>query len=295
MDEICNARGRAITQHTIISESTAEKAPLSPAQPRARGTIEMRVKANGARTTLRDLYQAGSSKCLFPRNARKHMDAVLLNTAGGVTGGDRFSFSAHAEEQTELTLTTQACERAYKAQGGEIGEVSNKLSIAENARINWLPQETILFNHSALSRSLRVDLAPDASFLMLEPLVFGRTAMGEALNHAQFRDRIEIYRENTPLYIDALHLTGDIAAQLAQPFVANGAGAMASLVFVDANAETYLEPLRELLPTTGGASMLRPDTLVMRVLAQDSFELRKTLFPILSQINNGQVPRCWTL
>jgi len=239
------------------------------------------------------LHQSGSSKCLFPRNTAHAFEAVVLNTAGGVTGGDRFSVSALAGTGTVMTATTQACERAYKAQPGEIGEIRNQLRIAHGARLNWLPQETILFNDCALNRRLSVDMARDATLLMVEPLVFGRAATGETLTRVLFRDRIEIHRDGAPLYIDAMTLSGDAHAHLAKPFTANGAGAMASLVYVADDAPRFLTSIRAALPETAGTSLLQDDVLVLRILAPDSFDLRQSLMPILKTLNGDDLPRCW--
>ncbi|MEP5153245.1 urease accessory protein UreD [Planktotalea sp.] len=264
-------------------------------QPRAIGNVVVSAKSSATGSVLDQLRQSGSSKVLFPRSAAKRFETVILNTAGGVTGGDRFSVSVEAGADTVVTASTQAFERAYKAQPDQIGRINNQLKIGSNARMNWLPQETILFDGSSIERRLMVKMAANASFLMVEPLVFGRAAMGEVLRHATFKDRIEITRDGVPIYLDAMTLKGDIHAHLANPFVANGAGAMASVVYVGRDAEAHLAPLRDLLPETAGASLILEDVLALRLLAEDSFALRQTLIPVLHRLNNGALPRCWTI
>lgn len=251
-------------------------------------------KANG-RSRLADLHQSGSIKCLFPRTSSAGVEAVVLNTAGGVTGGDSFSVSLSAASNSVLTVTTQACERAYRSQDGQTGQVRNKVRVADRARVNWLPQETILFEQSALDRRLQIDLEQSGSLLMVEPLIFGRAAMGEILSDIRFRDRIEIRREGQPLFIDALTLTGNTHAHLSKPTIGDGAGAMALLVLVDTNAEGSLQPVRSMLPETAGASLLQSDILVARILAADGFELRQSLMPILRSLMGGALPRCWMI
>ena len=251
------------------------------------------TKATTRGSVLDELHQSGSAKVLFPHRAGHGCEAVFLNTAGGVTGGDRFDFSARAGRDTRLTLTTQACERAYRAQPGQTGVIRSRLNVSKGARLDWLPQETILFEGAALDRRLTVDLDPDARLLMVEPVVFGRAAMGETLRNALFRDRIQIKRGGVPLYNDAITLQGDIAAHLARPFVAGGAAAMASLVYVGTDVEARLPQLREMLPETAGASALLPDVLVLRMLAPDSFLLRQSLMPILTYLHDDPLPRCW--
>lgn len=256
--------------------------------------MHISTKLSRGRTVLDRLGQSGSSKCLFTKNNPSAMDAILLNTAGGVTGGDRFAVSIHAASETTLTTTTQAFERAYRAQPGEIGKINNHLHISAGARINWLPQETILFEGSALERQLRINMEIGASLLMVESVVFGRAAMGETLADVYFKDRIDIRRDDRPLYIDTFKLAGDVHAHLRNPFIADGAGAMATVIYVADDAETHLSAVRALLPEMAGASLFQDDVLVMRLLAEDSFALRQTLIPVLHRLN-GDLPRCWMI
>lgn len=223
------------------------------------------------------------------------MQAVSVNTAGGVTGGDHFALSATAHPETRLTLTTQAAERAYKSKAGETGRIDNNLSIAAGAHVNWLPQETILFDGCNLDRRLRVDIAEHGSALIAETVLFGRGAMGEIVSSGRFRDRIELWRAGKLHYLDQIDLCGDIEAQLARPGVANGARALTTLLFFGAQAEAHLDPIRELLPDSGGASMLHDDLLVVRMLATDGFVLRQSLLPILRRALGADLPRPWMI
>lgn len=251
------------------------------------------AKAAGPCSALAGLRQSGAYKALFPRPRDRALDATLVNTAGGLTGGDRFSATVEAGADSHLRVTTQAAERAYRAQPGEIGHVRNQGIVGAGARLDWLPQETILYDGSALRRELSVDLAPDARLLLVEPLVFGRVAMGEVLGQVFFRDRITVTRGGVPLYLDAVRFTGDVAAHLARPAVANGAGAMASLIYVAPDAEAHLAPLRALMPPTGGVSLLRPGLLVLRLLGADAYALRQVLVPALTRLTDDALPRSW--
>lgn len=299
-----------ITQQSSII-ATRPVLPQPP-QPRARGRLHVSTKRAGQRSVLDALHQSGSAKCLFPRSPGRSADsaahdsaahtgvayagaleAVFLNTAGGITGGDQFSFSAQAAARTQLTITTQACERAYRAQPDETGEIRTDLRVAAGGRLNWLPQETILFQGCAVDRRLDVDLEAGAEFLMVEPLVFGRTAMGEILTQIDFRDRIEIRRRGLPLVLDAMQLSGNVADHLQKPFIAGGAGAMALVVYVAPDAAAHLDSIRRQLSETGGASLLHEDALILRLLAPDSFLLRQTLMPVLKRLNGAFLPRCW--
>ncbi len=265
-------------------------------QPRAIGTVRLSVRADQAgQTRIEDLRQSGSMKLVFPQTHRKDVETVLVNTAGGITGGDGFSTDFTVQHGATLTVTTQAAERAYRAQRGETGRVRTDATVQSDAQLNWLPQELILFERCALQRRLHIDLAPDARLLMIEPVVFGRAAMGEALRDILFHDRIMITRGGSPLYTDATMLRGDATTHLARRAIADGAGAMASLVLVRPDAASQLAPIRAALPATAGASMIADDTLVMRQLAPDGYALRRTLVPILQRLTNNTLPTSWRL
>jgi len=260
--------------------------------PRTKGSLTLSSKQVAGRSGIDRFRTSGAMKALFPRAC--DLQAILINTSGGLTGGDQIDVAATAGMDSALTLTTQAAERAYRAQEGR-ARMTTVLSAAENAQITWLPQEMILFEGSALDRSLTVDLAHSARFLMVEPIVFGRAAMGEILTDVSLNDRIRINRAGRPLYWDGVNLDGHTMQHLARPAVAAGAGALVSLIYVAPDAEAHLRPLRDQLPETGGVSLLAPDLLALRCVAADSFDLRRTLIPILERLTQDQLPTSWRL
>ena len=263
---------------------------------RARGHLDISAQRElGDVTRLRKLRQQGSYRAIFPRPIGGNVEAVIINTAGGVTGGDRFSSNITAHDAAHVSVTTQAAERIYRASGPTTGAIKTTLCAEKNAQLYWLPQETILFDGARLQRSLDVDLHAASKFLMVEPLIFGREASNESLHSGSFDDRVKITREGEPIYLDRIKLKGDIAASLARPAVTNGSRAVASIVFVTPDAQTFLAGLRDLLPQSAGASLLSDTVLVARILAVDSYSLRCTLFPILTLLTNNGVPKNWRL
>ncbi|MCL4151067.1 UNVERIFIED_CONTAM: hypothetical protein GTU68_064769, partial [Idotea baltica] len=169
-------------------------------------------------------------KCILPRVFRSDAEAVLVNTAGGVTGGDRIGITARAGKNTQLSITTQAAERIYRTTDGSTGRIETQIDVDGGARLNWLPQETILFDHARLQRALCVNLAQGARLLLCETLVFGRAAMGEHVQHLHLDDRIRITRDGMPLYLDGIRMNGNVSEQLKCDAVAGGAGVVATLV-----------------------------------------------------------------
>lgn len=261
--------------------------------PRARGQVRIGISLRDGQSRLSRLYQSGSLKVLFPRNAG--LQAVLVNTAGGITGGDSFSTEVDIGPDCEFTMTTQAAERAYRAAGAECGAVSTRIRVGKGARFGWLPQETILFDRCALSRRLRIELEDDAQLTLVEPLVFGRKAMGEQVRQGLISDRIDIRRDGRPLYFDTIRLEGNIDRHLARPGVADGAAAIATLLHLSPTAESQLASIRNALPPTAGASLMGPDLLVLRAVANDGFDLRRCLMPILTQLTGTALPRPWMI
>ncbi len=132
-----------------------DAAPAAPAMQRARGAVEVSVALREGRSRLAHLFQQGSARALMPRVHGGAPEAVVINTAGGVTGGDRFRFAFDAGDGAALTVSTQAAERVYRASAG-VAEIDTTLTLGAGAALDWLPQETILFDGCALSRSLRV-------------------------------------------------------------------------------------------------------------------------------------------
>lgn len=263
---------------------------------RARGAVSVTVQQGPASDSrLQNLRQEGSYRVVFPRPSTRNLEAVIVNTAGGVTGGDAFRTHVVAGADAGISVTTQAAERIYRAPTGEAGRIASTLTVANGAQIFWLPQETILFDGCKLDRRLVVDVAVTGRFLMVEPLVFGRAASGEVLRDCAVRDSVTIRVAGRPAYVDCIRLDGDIAAIIQRGAVAANAQAMASVVLVDRLAAQHLDAVRDLLPDTAGASLLAENILVIRILAADSFALRTGLLPLLKQLSDNAVPKNWRL
>ncbi|MEM1313216.1 MAG: urease accessory protein UreD [Pseudomonadota bacterium] len=269
-----------------------------PAQPRAEGEAGAVMGARG----LIGLRQQGSAKCFLPRT-HAEATAVFLNTAGGLTGGDRFRWRAEARDGARLTATTQAAERVYRAQPGETAQVTARLRLGAGARLDWLPQETILFDGGALDRRLEIEMEEDARLLAVEPLVLGRAAMGETVRDARFRDawrlrRVDGAGRGRLVWADGLRLIGDAAEIAAARATFAGARAAATLVYAAPDAGDRLEGLRARLPEGGaarGAASAWDGLVCARLLAEDGFALRRALVPALEFLRGGGLPRVWTM
>ena len=277
---------------TPIQDLTPLTLPIT--QPRAQGSVRLSVKARDNQSVISRLHQQGSLKALFPRTDDVGLTAVMLNTAGGITGGDRFDLRVEAEPKTNLTMTTQAAERAYRALSGH-GKVCTGIHICAGAQVSWLPQETLLYDSAALHRRLDFTLEDGATCLLVESLIFGRVAMGETVTDLDLNDHITLHRAGRVLFADRTRVTGNAMTHLSRSATGQGAGAMASLVFAAPGAGDQLDAARELLPETAGISQPAPDLLFARILAPDGFALRQALIPLIAHFRNDPLPRPWMI
>jgi urease accessory protein len=266
-----------------------------PALQRAVGDGRIAVGRDSGLTRLRRLYQDGCAKIRLPRShGTDGLEAVLLNTSGGLTGGDRLSWCAVAGTGAALTLTTQACEKVYRASGG-VAEVNVRLQAGAGAHLEWLPQETILFDEGALRRRVDVELAEDATLLAVEAVVLGRQAMGERVKRGQLQDRWRVRRGQRLAFADDLKLSGDMGRAAGCHATLGGARAFASLLLIAPDADQRLQPLRKVLGPGGGASAF-DGRLFARVVAPNGFLLRQVLIAALATLRGGvPPPRVWTL
>ncbi len=266
------------------------------AHQRARGSLLVRVGVRDGRTVLRDLFQEGCLKARFPRG-EGWMEAVMLNTSGGVAGGDALDGRFVVEAGAQATFSAQAAERFYRAlPDSPASAIDTRIELAGGAAAEWLPQETILFDRCAVARRLAVSLAADAWFLGVESLVFGRAAMGERVRTGRISDTIAVRRNGRLVLHDAIRLSGEVGAALGGPATARGAGAVATLVHVAPDAEARLDDLRAAwdgAPAEAGASAW-DGMLVGRVVARDGAALRVAVTRGLQALRGSRpLPRVW--
>ena len=230
---------------------------------------------------------------MFP-NVKRGCEAVIINTGGGMAGGDRYDLAFEANAGAEVTLTTQAAEKVYRAQA-QAAEVAVSLSLGEAAQLEWLPQETILFHASALSRRLEVDMAASASMTMVESIVFGRLAMGEHSIRANLHDRWRVRRGGALVFAEELALAGAAGEVLDRPALGGGARAVATLLHVAPDAEVQLDRVRAALAEQdceAGASAWN-NMLLVRALSPSPERVRAVIVRTLQALRGRDAPRVW--
>ncbi|ASJ72501.1 urease accessory protein UreD [Granulosicoccus antarcticus] len=249
------------------------------------------------------LDQQGSARIRFPKTTGCALQAVLLNTAGGLTGGDVINWSGTAGSGSRLSISTAACEKLYRTHGPEASQ-HTQLVIENGARLDWLPQETIIFNDAALKRTLDVELATDSTALLVESLVLGRHAMRESITRLQLHDRWRIHRDGKLLHAEELRLDIQGPTDARKNSMLHHYGAISTVVLVSPDSAESLhimaDAIRELAPSDKqiltAASSVMNHRLVIRVLSDSSQSLRKFLIPCIERLSDSMpIPQVWNV
>ena len=265
-------------------------APCVPAFVRAEGGVRVVFGAGPQGAVPLTMAESGGYRVRFPRTR----EGVLINTGGGMAGGDRMTVDVVARAGADAVLTTQAAEKIYRSDGPDT-EVAVSLALEPQSRVVWLPQEQILFDGARLRRTLDVALAADASLVLLESVVFGRVAMGERIESGGLRDRWRIRRDGRLVFAEDVRLEGAVAEILARPAVANDARALATFLHVAPNAEGLAERARHLLATASSeCGVTAFDGMILaRFLSADPQALRTDLARFVAAYRGTPMPRSW--
>jgi urease accessory protein len=267
---------------TTALESAARQTPMDVllSGPQSHdGLVRVSFVRRGDRTDLARLLQRGSLRIFRPNPPCGDLpNAVLLNTSGGIVGGDRLAVRVRIEPGAAALITSQAAEKAYRSVGPD-ATVEVDLDLADRAWLEWLPQETILFDGARLRRCLSVAAASEARLLAADMLVFGRPARGERFRRGVLHDRIEIRVGDRLVWADALRLAPEPGALFEAPFGLAGAAALATYFYLARDAQEHIATARTLADAPdvrSGATCIGP-VLVVRWLADDPAPVRHAL------------------
>ncbi len=261
------------------------------------------IRDDAGGTRLAELYQRDPLRVLFPTVPDGDVPtAVLVTTSGGLVGGDRLEVSASVGDGARAMAFGQAAEKIYRS-AGATSRIDIELAVDRDGWLEWLPQETILFEGARLKRRTRLDLAPGGRALAGEILVFGRIAGGERLRTGYVRDAWEVRRQGRLAWADALQLEDAIGEAFADPASFDGAVAYATLVYADDAPEVRLDLARSLLDGDGdglrAAATVVNGVLVARWLGRDAERLRRAYGNFWAAFREavaglpGRLPRLW--
>jgi urease accessory protein len=267
------------------------------------GAARIAVAADAGRTRLRDLYQSDPCRVLFPRPAfGAPFEGVIVTTSGGIVGGDRIAIRIDAGDGSLATITTQAAEKIYRSAGAD-SRLSIDLTVGRNALLEWMPQETILFDGARLRRTTRIEAAPGSRLLCGEMIVFGRRARAEKFTRGFLHDGWRVTERGRLIWADALHLGDDIDGIMNRASCFGGAAALGTLVFRADDAGDHLDDVRAILRDSrdrcrAAATCLGP-LLVIRFLGADAAATRQAVYDFWSGFRTAildlpaRLPRVW--
>jgi urease accessory protein len=247
------------------------------------------------------IFQRSPIRIMFPRAGIGAIEeAVLINTAGGIAGGDRLEFGVTALANTSIAVTSQAAEKVYRALN-EPARIATKLRVCEAAKLAWLPQETILFNWGRLRRETEIELSSGAELLALEWLVLGRAAHGEEMVGGHITDAWRVKKDGRLIWADSFRATDEMFTQLHRKPLLSNYKAIATLIYFGPCRER-LEFLRDIASSLECrcAATSVGGLIVARFAAKASFELRLALRSFLQQFSRElgpgpfRVPKMWS-
>ena len=263
---------------------------------RSRGRAGVAFAVARGRVRLCDLHQQGSAKAMLPRVAGPVPEVVFLNTSGGLTGGDHLHYEVTVGQGARVCATTQTAERGYASLGMR-AHLTVSAQVNAGGRLDWLPQETLLYEAAHLRRDTQVDLTGDACCLVAESVVLGRLAMGEEPKAARLSDNRLITRDGRPVWAERLRVDAGFLAQRDQAALLGGARAMAVVALVARGAEDALAPVRAVLDEQGCAAAASgwDGKCVVRVTARDGWPLKRQLVRVLAVLTDRPLPRVWQM
>jgi urease accessory protein len=275
-----------------VSDATAREQSDVFAANRAVGQVAFAVAALRGATGRTRVDEQGSLRVRFLRRTSTELEAVLVNSAGGITGGDRFDLDISVGTGARLVVSTAAAEKIYRSLGAD-AEVGVRLQVDRAGSLLWLPQETILFDQARLRRDIEIDLAANAKVTLAEALIFGRTASGEAMQNGSLTDRWRVRRAGKLIFAETLKLDGAIAAKLRERAVA-GTGVAVATIFMSPASDAEVSALRaiaESFRSELGVSSWN-GLAVARLVAEDGATLRHDIALAVTALG-ASLPRPW--
>jgi len=269
---------------------------------RAQGSCRIVVSGSAKGTRIVDLYQQSPIRVLFPRTGDDQVqEAVLVNTSGGVAGGDTLESSVTASSGASIAVTTQAAEKIYRALD-QCACISTKLNAGHGAKIAWLPQETILFNRARLCRRTEIEISPGSELLALECLVLGRAARAEKLSEGDIIESWRVCKNGQIQWADTFRLTDEVFSHLSRKALLWNSTAVATVVYSGDGLEQHLQLIRDQsisFDCLCGVTLVG-GILIARLAARSSFELKIALRNLLQEFGKHsaagpfRVPKMWS-
>jgi urease accessory protein len=251
-------------------------------------------------------------KLLHPQ-CREAAEALLLHPPGGIAGGDTLEIDLDIAEGARVLVTTPGAAKWYRT-SGQSARQTTTLRVASGACLEWLPQESILFDGCDARQTLDIELHGDAGMIGWDIVQLGRTAAGESWRGGRWRQELKLRRDGRLLWIERADLTSDSVLRQARQGLAGMT--MFGTLWASApslDGSVLLERLRAALagecgrcvdatPVSAAATLLpHPrNLLLVRALADDAERLRALMESAWAVLRpcviglDAQRPRIWS-
>ena len=253
------------------------------------------------KTYLKDLYQKNPVKILFPKKLSNEINtAAFVTTSGGIVGGDKLDIIVKTCKKSEVQLYQQAAEKVYKNHK-KPSIINISLTSEEGSWLEWLPQETILFENSNYIKKNSLHVNTNGRLMVGEILFLGRHAMGEINTKATIREIWEIFFDDRLIWLDNFYID-DMDYIVKHPAGLNGANAFASIFYISANVSNYIDEARKIINEFTNIRIgitVVDNVFICKILSCDQYLLRKNYGIIWAKFRklfgNYQaiLPRLW--
>lgn len=260
--------------------------------------LKLGFRHNGVKTLLAERSHHGPlmvQRPLYPEGPVCHV--YVLHPPGGIVAGDRLAIDVHVAAKAEALLTTPAAGKFYRS-AGLLARQNVTLKIESNAALEWLPQETIVYEGAKLDSGINIELVDDARLIAWEILAFGRPAAGEGFNVGEALLRWRILRNAKPLYLEAMRLD-------AEAFAARwglNRHSVCGALFACSATKTHRDQVRELIGDAAERGVtLIDDLLICRAVDNKTEPLRRFFEQVRAAIRvdivrrENHTPRIWAM
>ena len=258
---------------------------------RSNGKIDIELLNND----FSKFFQSGCCKILNPKNYNEFKELVLINTAGGITCNDNIDINANINN-SKLSICTQAAEKIY-AGIGDPARVEININL-NNSTMYWLPKELILFDNSKLRRNININLSDNSNLIFCETTIFGRKAMSEKIKNISFSDQWKIYSNSSIKHFEAINIKGSTIDNFKNNYTFSNQSSLSTiLIFGDIvhQLESVLRKVKKNLGNHFCEMTKFDDKIIIRCLADDNYDLKKTLNIIMKNVINDKLPKSWDL
>jgi urease accessory protein len=268
-------------------------ATTRPRLQRASGESKVVFALRDGQTRLADLYQRDPCRILFPDSEPgEPPQAVLVTTSGGVTDGDTLKMAVEVGPGGTAIAATQAAEKIYRAaRSAEHCSMEIAVSVGEGATLDWLPQETIVFEGARLKRRTVADVGAGGSLLACEMVVLGRAASGERFTGGLLLDSWSVRRDGKLVWTDTLRVEGE--TPLGAGF--REANALSTVIGVWDAPQPQFERARALLESADrvrvGVTLV--NGIVVARLLGEATTVRTATTRFLTDFRGRRLPRVW--